>query len=110
MVHGGIDVSEGRGQLVLGRSDLVVLSFSINSQSPELLVQLLHKGGNPGLDGAVIVVLHLLPFGRPRAEQRAPAEHQILPPLKKLPVDEKIFLFRAQGGNHLLDLLIAKKP
>ena len=94
-VGGGVDGC----QLVLSGSGLVVLGLGVDAQLPELLVQLAHEGGNLGLDGAKVVILHLLPLGSGRTEQSAAAVDEILSLLKILPVDQEILLFSSHRGG-----------
>ncbi len=42
---------------------LVVLGLAEDSQPPELMIQILHKGGHPSSDGTEIVVVQLLTLG-----------------------------------------------
>ncbi len=63
-VYGGVN----RRQLVLRRCDLVVSRFGEDAQLPKLFVQLSHIGRNARLDGAEVVVVHLLTLRRLRAE------------------------------------------
>ena len=81
---------------------LVVLGLGQNAQLPELLVQLLHKGRNAGLDSAEIMVVQLLSLGRLGAEQRAAGKNQILALVIQLLIDQEIFLLRADGGTYTL--------
>ena len=66
-VGGGVD----GGQLMLTGSHLVVAGLGRDSQLPQLLVQFLHKGQNPRLDGTVVVVVQLLSLGRHGSEKGA---------------------------------------
>ena len=68
------------------------------------------KGRNPGFDGAEVMVFQLLPLRRFDAEQGAAAENKVFPLLVKLTVDEKVFLFRAHGGNHTIGPVISQNP
>ena len=77
VVDGDIGGVVDGGQLMLAGGDLVVLGLGGDAQLPQLLVQLLHKAGDDGADGAEVVLLQLLTLGRGRAEQRAAAQHQI---------------------------------
>ena len=104
-VGGGID----GGKLVLGRRYLVVLCFGQDAQLPQLGVQLLHKGGYPGLDGAEIVVVQLLSLGGLGAEQRSAGVDQIPALLIQRLVDQEVFLLRADRGRHVLDRLVAEQ-
>ena len=104
-IGSGID---GR-QLVLGGSHLVVLRLSQNAQLPQLLVQVGHIRRHAGLDGAEVVVVHLLPLGRLRAEQRAPAEHQILPLVEHGAIHKEVLLLGSHRGAHALDVRVAEQ-
>ena len=64
-------------KLMLGGSHFIVFCFCQNPQLPELLVELLHIGGDPRLDHAEIVVVHFLPLGRLGAEQSTAGKAQI---------------------------------
>ena len=104
-VGGGVN----GGQLMLGRSDLVVLGLGQDPQLPQLLVQILHIGLDPGLDGAEIVVVQLLPLGRHGAEQSPAGIYQVLAFEVHLPIHQEIFLFRSHAGNDALDILAAEQ-
>ena len=104
-VGGAVD----RGELVLGRSHLIMAGFSRNPELPQLFVELLHKGRHAGAQGAEIVIVHFLSLGRGRAEQGPSAEAQIRSLEEKLFIDEKIFLLRAYGGKNAGDILIAEQ-
>ena len=64
-VAGGIGVGVNGGHLMLGRGHLIVLGFGQNPQPPQSLVQILHVCGNPGTDGAEIMIVQLLALRRP---------------------------------------------
>ena len=64
VVHRHIGRVEYRSQLVLGRGHLVVFGFGRDAELPERFIQIVHEGGNTGVQSAKIVVLHLLAFGR----------------------------------------------
>ena len=96
--HVGVGVH--RGELMLGGSHLVVLGLGQHAQLPQLLIQIVHEGRHTGLDGTEVVVVQLLPLGGLGAEQRAAAEHQILPLRRYMAlVDEKILLLRPHAGR-----------
>ena len=102
LVTGGVGVGVDGRDLVLGGGDLVVLRLGQHTQLPQLLVQLPHEGSDPGLDGAVVVVVQLLPLGGTGAEQRAAAELQILPEVIHFPVNEEVLLLRSNGRGNFL--------
>ena len=67
-----------------------MLRLGQHAHLPQLLIQFVHEGRHTGLDGTVVVVVQLLPLGRLGTEQRAAAEHQILPAAIHGLVDEEI--------------------
>ncbi len=69
---------DGRDLELVGR-DLVVLGLGGDAYLPELVIELAHKEGDALLDGAEVVVLHLLALGRHGAEHGAPGEEQVRP-------------------------------
>ena len=86
-------------QFVLGRRYLVVFRLSRDAQLPQFLIQLRHKGFHFGFDGAEIMVLHLLPFGRLRPEQSAARIDQVFPFFPHGLVYQEVFLFRPNIGD-----------
>ena len=109
VVRRDVGHSEDRRELVLAGRDLVVLGLGIDAELPELLVQLLHEGLDPGLDRAEVVVLQLLALGRLRAEEGPPGVDQVTALEVHLPVYQKILLLRADVCHHALDLTIPKQ-
>ena len=99
-------------QLVLRRSHFVVLGLGGNAQLPELYIQILHISAHTLSDGSEIMVFHLLPLRRLRAEQRPPRINKVRPFQILFPVYQKILLLRPHAGLHLFRLgaLIVKKP
>ena len=110
VVRGDIGYPVNARQLMLGRGHLVVLCFSQNPKLPQLLVQLLHVGFYPGLDGAEVVVIHLLPLGGLSTEQRPAAENKVFPLFVHGLINEKVLLLRADAGTDTLDVLVAEQP
>ena len=110
MVAGHVGVAVDRSVLMLGRGHLIVLRLGEDTQLPQLYIQFVHKRGNPGLNGTVIVVVQLLPLGRLCTEQRPAAQPQILPAAIVRLIDQKVFLLRANLGDHVLGLRITEEP
>ena len=110
VVAGAVGVGVHRGDLVLGGSYLIVLRLGQHAHLPQLLIQLMHEGRHTGLDGTVVVVVQLLPLGRLGTEQRAAAEHQILPAAIHGLVDEEILLLRPHLSGNVLHRGVAEQP
>ena len=89
---------------------LVVFGFGQDTQSPKLLIQVLHKHGNPGLDGTEIMVFQFFALGSRSAEQGSAGEPKILTLLVKIPGQQKILLLSTHGGSNSLGLGIAEQP
>ena len=66
-----------RRELMLRGRDFVVFGLRHDAQFPELVVELLHEGGDLRFDRAEVVVVHLLALGRLRAEERPAAEAEV---------------------------------
>ena len=77
---------------------LIVLRFGQDTQLPQLSVQLLHEGGDTGLDGAKVVIVQLLPLGGLGAEQGPAGIDQVLALLIQSLVDQEIFLLWTTEG------------
>ena len=99
-VGGYIRGGKERGQLMLGGRHLVMLGLGHHTPPPQLLVQLLHIGHHPGLYGAKVVVIQLLPLGGHRPKEGPPGVAQVPALLIQLLRDEEILLLRAHGGGH----------
>ena len=109
-VTGAVGIGVDGRDLVLGRRNLVVLRLGQHAQLPQLLIQLPHERGYPGFDGAVIVVVQLLPLGGTGTEQRAAAQLQILALAVYLLVDQEVLLLRAYLRRDMLRLGVAEQP
>ena len=109
-VTGAVGIGVDGRDLVLGRRNLVVLRLGQHAQLPQLLIQLPHERGYPGFDGAVIVVVQLLPLGGTGTEQRAAAQLQILALTVYLLVDQEVLLLRAYLRRDMLRLGVAEQP
>ena len=96
----GCDVGGGEdgSQLMLGWGHLVVLGLGQDTQLPQLVVQLLHVGCHPGLDGAEVMIVQLLTLGGLGAEEGAAGVDQVLTPVKILLVHQEVLLLGADGG------------
>ena len=104
VVHGLVELGEHRCELVLAGGDLVVLGLGRDAQAPQLVVQILHVGGDCGADGAEVMLLELLALAGRGAEQRAAGDHQITAAVVRLLLDEEILLLVAHVGNDLLGM------
>ena len=109
LIHCKIQRHKHGCQLMLPRRHLVVLGFGKHAKAPQFFVHLRHKFADAGFEGSEIMILQLLPFGRRRAEQRAPGIKQILAAAKKLRVGDKILLLSADGGLNPLGAVIPEK-
>ncbi|CDC68125.1 unknown [Oscillibacter sp. CAG:155] len=110
LVAGGVGVGVDGGHLVLRGRHFVVLGLAEDAQGPEGLVQVLHVRGDPGLDGAEVVILQLLALGGLGAEQRPAAEAQVLPLLVELLIYQEILLLGTHLGGDTLGLRVAEEP
>ena len=97
MVRCYVGSCEDRCQLVLCRSNLVMLGFSKYAQFPQLLVQILHEGKNSLFDNAEVVVVQLLPTRRFRTEKGTAGVNQVFTFFPHFFIYEEIFLFRANS-------------
>ncbi len=68
VVHGDIRLVVDRGDLMLGRSHLIVLGLRRHAQLPQLFVDVLHVGRDPLADRPEIMIVQLLAFWRHRPE------------------------------------------
>ena len=78
LVAGCVAVAVHRGHLVLAGGDLVVLGLGVDAELPELFVQVLHIGRHARANGAIIMIVQLLPLGGLCAEERPAAHAKVL--------------------------------
>ena len=109
VVAGGVGVGEDGRHLVLGGGNLVVLGLGVDAQLPQLFVEILHKGGDPGLDGAEVVVIQLLPLGGLGTEEGAAAELQVFALVVERFIHQEVLLLGADAGGDLLGSGVAPK-
>ena len=109
LVAGGVGVGVDGGHLMLRGGHLVVLGLAENAQSPQRLVQILHVRGDPGFDGAEVVILQLLALGGLGTEQRPAAEAQVLPLLEKLLIHQEVLLLGTHLSGDPLGLRVAEE-
>ena len=89
-------------QLMLCRSNLIVLGLCRNSQFPAFLIYFFHIRRNSLADSSQIMIIHFLPFRRHRTKKGTTGVHQILSLLKFIFIDQKIFLLRAHRRSDTL--------
>ena len=99
LITGCVGITVNRRHFMLGRRHLVVLGLGEDAQLPELIVQILHKGGNSGADRAKIVILKFLSSGRLGAKERSACHDQVFALLVQLLVKQKVFLLGAHLGD-----------
>ena len=109
VVGGNIRCCINRRQLMLRGSHLVVLRLGEDAQLPKLFVELLHVSRHSGLNDAEVMVVHLLAFRRPGAEQRTAGKAQIGSLFIHLPRDQEILLFRAYRCADAFDSVVAEQ-
>ena len=109
VVGGDARAGEDGRKLVLRGGDLVMLGLGEHAELPQLLVQIGHKLRDARLDRAEIMVVHLLPLRRHRAEERASAEHQVLALIEHGAIHKEILLFGADERTYDLHVVHAEK-
>ena len=100
----GADVGirvDGR-HLMLRRRDFVVLGLRVDAEFPQFHVEVCHEGFDRRLDGAEIVVLHLLALRGLGAEKGASGGDEVFPLVEEVAVDEEVLLLAADGGTDML--------
>ena len=108
MVGGDIRHGKDGSKLMLSGCDLVMLGLGEYAELPQLLVKLIHKGGDSGLYRAEVVVVQLLPLGRLCAEKSPARIAKILAPVIHSLIYKEILLLRADGGLYALVFLTEK--
>ncbi len=109
-VDGDVRGGEDRGELELVRGDLVMLGFGGDADLPELDVEFAHEIGDRLLDGAEIVVLHLLALGRIGAEKGPSGQLEVDPLVEEFLVDQEVLLLGSHGGDDALGIRVSEGP
>ena len=78
LIARGVAVAVHGRHFVLAGGNLIVLGLGVDAELPELFVQVLHIGRHARANGAVVVIVQLLPLGRLRAKKRPAAHAKIL--------------------------------
>ena len=104
MVGGDVGVLEDRRDLVLAGRHFVVAGLDRDADLVELALDFHHEGQDAVGDGAEVVVFHLLPLGRPRAEEGSSGVDEIRPVEIELPVDQEVLLLGTAGRDHAVGL------
>src|SRR6185312_705688 len=97
---------EDRGALELCGGYFIVPRAQGNAQFVSFLLVIPHERVDALGDAAEIVVFELLAFCRRMTEDGAAAHDEVGAGIEQALVDDKIFLFPAQRGGHLGDVLI----
>ena len=98
-----------RSQLVLGRSNLIMLGLGRNAELPQFLVQVMHVFGNSWFQNSEIMIFHLLPLRSRSADQRASADQKVFSLQVQLLVNQEIFLFRTYRCAYMGNGCIAEQ-
>ena len=110
MIGRHVGCRKDRRQLMLPRRNLIVLRLGKDAQLPELLVEIVHKGGDLRHDRAEIVIVHFLPLGRHCAEQRPSGKFQVGTAVVHLARDQKVFLLGTDVARDVLHGRVAEQP
>ena len=106
MIYRKVGFFKDRSQLKLVGCHLVMTCFAGNTQFERLNFEVFHKRLNPFGDGAEVVIVHLLIFGRVVSHQRSARQHQVGTGKIKTLVYQKILLFPSQITRNLLHLWV----
>ena len=105
VVSSDVGGGEDRRHLVLARCNLVMLGLGEDTQLPQFLVKILHKGSYTRTECTKVVIVHLLTLRGHCTKQSAAGEDQVLALRVILAVDQEVLLLRAYGGGYTLNIL-----
>ena len=86
-----------------------MLCLGKDAKTPQLFIQILHKVGDPGADGAEIVIIQLLTLGRLCAKEGTAGQPQVFTLGVNTLGNQEILLLRADADLDTLGLIIAKQ-
>ena len=99
VVDRAVGHGEDRCELVLRRSNLVVLGLGGDAELPERVIKLLHEIVDGGTDSAEVVLFKLLTLAGRCAEQRAAGQDKVLAMLVIRFLDQEVLLLGSDGGG-----------
>ena len=102
VIDGDVGVLEDRRDLVLARRDLVVARLHRHADLEQLELGLGHARQHALGDRAEVLVFHLLPLRRLRAEERAARVDQIGAREVEVAIDQEVLLLGTAGREHAL--------
>ena len=100
----GVDASE----LVLRRSDFVVLCLGCDAEFPESLIEIIHERSHAGLDGTEIVVIKFLSLRCFCSEKSPSGIFDVHALLIQFFRDEEVFLLCTDNRSYFLDVIVAE--
>ena len=109
VIRGDVGCGINRSQLMLRRCNLVMLRLGKDSQLPELIIEIFHKGRNPWLYDTEIVIIQLLSLRRLCSEQGPSGKAQIRSGIIHFLCNEEILLLRSNRGDDALCRIISKQ-
>ncbi len=98
VVRSNVGGAENRSQLVLCRSNLVMLGLCQYAKLPQLVIQVLHEGENSLFDDTKVMVIQLLATRRFSAKQGTAGVNQVFTFFPHFFVNQEIFLFGTNGA------------
>ena len=99
VVAGDVRRLEQRGDFVLAGRDFVVPRLHRHADAEHFRLGIGHEREHARRNRAEVVIVELLTLGRPGAEQRALARHEVGTAIEQLAVDQEVFLLRTDGGD-----------
>ena len=90
-----------RCDLMLRRSNLIVLCFCRNTILPQILIELSHEMRNLILDHAEVLIIKLLSLWCRCTKQCTSGQLQVKSLIELILVDQKVLLLWSNGGSYL---------
>ena len=109
MVAGDVGFFKHGGNFKLAGGHFVVAGLGRDAQGPELVFHILHKAHDAAGNGPEVVVFHLLPLGRGRAQKGAAGQEQVGAQYGQVFVHQKVFLLGAHIGTHIAGRMVAEQ-
>ena len=97
-----------RSQLMLCRSNLIMLCLGCHAQLPALLIYFFHICGNSLTDGSEIMIVHLLSLRRHCSEKSTACINQVFSLHIFLFINKEVLLFSTNGRCNTFGCSISK--
>ena len=101
--------SENGSHFVLSGSYLIVLGLGVDTELPELLIEVSHISGNSRLEVGEVLVIEVLTLGGLCAEESSSGEDEVFTLVELFLIYEEVFLLGSDSRSNAGNVLVAEE-